>query len=55
VSNLSSATQNDIHDSDKYLEEILIRNVKIWKRTQQIDNDSVFLEEDDNLTTLYED
>ena len=54
VSNLSSATQNEIHDSDRYLEEILIRNVKVWKCTQQIDNDSVFLEED-NLTTLYED
>jgi hypothetical protein len=54
VSSLSSATQNEIHDSDRYLEEILIRNVKVWKCTQQIDNDSVFLEED-NLTTLYED
>lgn len=54
VSSLSSTTQNDIHDSDRYLEEILIRNVKVWKRTQQIDNDSVFLEEDD-LSTLHED
>ena len=54
VSSLSSATQNDIHESDRYLEEILIRNVKVWKRTQQIDNDSVFLEEED-LSTLYED
>ena len=43
---------DNVRYSDKYVEDILVRNVQIWKMNQQADDDSEFL--DDTLSTLYE-
>lgn len=53
ISTIPSAYLDHITDCDQHVEEILMRNVRMWKRTQQNDDDSVFLE-DYNLPTLYE-
>ncbi|CAG2222057.1 unnamed protein product [Mytilus edulis] len=53
ISTIPSTYLDHITDCDQHVEEILMRNVRMWKRTQQNDDDSVFLE-DYNLPTLYE-
>ncbi|CAC5372447.1 unnamed protein product [Mytilus coruscus] len=53
ISTIPSLCLDDITDCDQHVEEILMRNVRMWKRTQQNDDDSVFIE-DYNLPTLYE-